>query len=96
MSNDKLWRPGTEVPEQFGTKALLALVEPSPDGGRRARLLESTAVWIRVAGTTTPPRWCATQWQLGYVFEPSPTFLWLPVDALTDILIAEYDIEALC
>jgi len=29
------------------------------------------------------------------ILPPSPTFYWLPIDALTDILIAEHDIEAL-
>lgn len=95
MSNDKLWRPGTEVPEQYGTKALLAVIEPSPDGGRRARLIEGTAVWPRFAGDTALACWRASQWQPGYDFAPASTFFWLPVDALTDILIAEYYIETI-
>ena len=95
MSTDKLWRPGTEVPEQYGTRALIANIEFSPDGSRRPGLLESTAVWTRIAGGTVADCWCLIHKQYGYDFEPSANFLWLPIDALTDILIAEYDIEAL-
>lgn len=95
MSTDKLWRPGTEVPEQYGTKALLALIVLAPNGGRRVLMLDGTFVWSRAGLGTAAPSWRGTQWQCRDEFTPASTFVWLQVDALTDILIAEYDIEAL-
>lgn len=95
MSTDKLWRPGTEVPEQYGTRALITHIELSSDGARRPALFGSTAVWTRIAGGGFADCWCPIYKQYGYGFEPSANFLWLPVDALADILIAEHDIEDL-
>lgn len=91
MSPDKLWRPGTEVPETQ-TRAVLCSVRRKSAG--HDPLVD--AMWIArwyLDDGRAPAHW----YRPGdtKLYTPSPTFYWLPIDALTDILIAEHDIEAL-
>lgn len=90
MSNDKLWRPGTEVPGEPMTRAIVCRKVTTADEDTAA--LEVLGVATCYLGRGSP------QWDCchgDFFLKPSAAFWWIPLDALTDILIAEYDIEVL-
>lgn len=95
MRTGKLWRPGTEMPDRTFVTALIAKAIARPGEGGNAVRFPGLASWqCDLPGYLPAWQLCSPGFH-GRHLSPGAGFWWLPLEKLQDILIAEYDIEAL-